>query len=77
MLRSEVVWFPRFLLLCRVKKLHVPKECPYFDLLDRILTCRSYREVHAHLEGYHWLTVQAVYALRTQARLATLYDDFC
>ena len=81
MLRSEVAWFPTFLQLCREKKFHISKtwtreENPLIPLLERILTCHSYRHVAQLLRRHNWVTRQAIYALRTQARLNTYYPEY-
>ena len=68
MLRSEVGWFPTFLRLCREKKSKVSKvwkreENPLIPLLERVLTCRSYRYVVQLLRRHHWITRQVIYPI--------------
>ena len=78
MLRSEVGWFPRFLRLCREKlvdisKVWTRKENALIPLLERVLTCQSYRHVVQLLRHHHWVDKQAIYELRTLARINTYY----
>ena len=73
MLRSEVSWFPTFLRLCREKLLDISKVWTREDndiipLLERVLTCDSYRQLVQLLRRHHWVTRQVIYELRTQAR---------
>ena len=81
MLRSEVCWFPAFLQLCREKislisKVWTREENPLIPLLERILTCHSYRHVVQLLRRHHWVTRQAIYELRRQARINTYYPVY-
>ena len=73
MLRSEVSWFPTFLRLCREKLLKISQvwtreDNPTIPLLERVLTCDSYRHVIDILKHHHWVTRQVIYELRTQSR---------
>ena len=78
MLRSEVRWFPTFLRLCREKLMKISQVWTREDndiipLLERVLTCRSYRHVVQLLRRHHWVTRQVIYELRTLARNNTYY----
>ena len=72
MLRSEAKWFPRFLGLCKEKlkrlKLKGGNNILIF-ILTQILTCCSYRQVVSIIGRYHWTTRQAIYELRSRARI--------
>ena len=80
MLQSEVAWFPVFLQLCQGKKSHISKswtreENPLIPLLECIRTCHIFHYVVRILRRHHWVTRQAIYALRTEARLNTYYPE--
>ena len=83
MLRSEVKWFPKFLSLCRVKLECLKREDLedrflirdniLIPLLEKILPCDSYRQVVALLRRHHWTKRQAIYELRTRARIQAFH----
>ena len=53
MLRSEVVWFPRFILVCRqVLNWMNPEETDY-EPMKRITQCETRREVQTILKAYN------------------------
>ena len=78
MLRSEVGWFPTILRLCLKKLMAISRvwtreDNPLIPLLERVLTCGSYRHVVQLLRRHHWVDRQAIYDLRTLARINTDY----
>ena len=79
MLRSEAKWFPHFMSLCEDKLLFLlsrQEENLLIPLLESILTCQSYRQVTTLLNRHHWATRQAIYILRTRARLIAYYPTY-
>ena len=80
MLRSEVRWFPTFLRLCREKLIKISQVWTREDndiipLLERVLTCRSYRHVVQLLRRHHWIARQVIYELRTRGQKQYICPD--
>lgn len=76
MLRSEAKWFSRFLRLCKDKLLVLllrREENSLIPLLEKILTCYSYRQVITLLRRHHWTTRQVIFELRKEARRRSHY----
>ena len=69
MLRSEALWFPRFIRGCKryLEQVMNPQEEDY-ELMKRVLECENYRQVQTFLKAYNGSDFE--YTVQTQQVLA-------
>ena len=59
-----------------ISKVWTREENPLIPLLERVLMCHSYRHVVKLLRRHHWVDRQAIYELRTLARINFYYPMY-
>ena len=53
MLRSEVEWFPRFIVICKTRLKYMnPNETDY-EPMRQVTECESYRQVRSIVKAYN------------------------